>query len=75
MVKIIGWKCDICRKEFREGDVGFSTNTSLYIKILFTPFDATSEYKFEDTCLNCRTTLDCSIQKTIVNATIVENNA
>ena len=64
MTKISGWACDICRKEFREGDAGFSSNTPIDIVIIIQP-EVSSEYIFEDTCISCRAKIDSAIQQVI----------
>lgn len=67
MTIISGWACDICRTEFREGDAGYSGKASLEIEIMFQT-GVVSEYKFQDTCLNCRVNIDVAVQKEIENA-------
>lgn len=63
MAQINRWKCDICGKEFGEGDAGYKTCDKLYIMIRTIPGFATEGIGFEDTCLNCRTEISIAIEK------------
>jgi len=67
MTVINGWVCDICRREFRDDEAGYSGRANLKVEITF-QLGIVSEYKFQDTCLNCRTSIDIAIQKEIENA-------
>ncbi len=73
MTKIVGWTCDICRRDFREGDIGYSNNLPLEIVIIFSPEANVSSYNFSDVCMNCRTIIDCAVANAIEQARTIEN--
>lgn len=66
MAQIHRWKCDICGKEFGEGEAGYETCDKLYIKIRMIPGFPTEEIGYDDTCLNCRSEIADAIGKKII---------
>jgi len=66
MTKKQSWICDICKKEFNEGDSGYKTNIGFEIRIpQGTEYETGLTYFFEDTCLNCRANLGNAISQLI----------
>ena len=62
MTKINVWKCDICKKEFRDG------NTTVPLEINIpngSGMEIPSNFVFEDTCRDCRGDLSLAIEKLI----------
>lgn len=57
-MKINGWKCDVCKKDFFDGMAGFSANTSFTIEIPSSgAFDQDNEFDFDDICVDCKAKL------------------
>jgi hypothetical protein len=56
MTKVTYWYCNICGKDFKEGEVGYSDNAPLEIVIPSSYVDARGgeKFHFTDTCLDCR---------------------
>lgn len=65
-MRINRWKCDICGREFGEGDSGYKTCDKFYIIIRMPPGFASEEIGYDDTCLNCRTEITDVIGKKII---------
>jgi len=66
MTKKESWICDICKEEFKEGDAGYDVNIGFEIIIPSGgQFENQSKFKFEDTCLGCRTDLTTAIEAAI----------
>ncbi len=59
------WKCDICGKEFKEGDAGWKNKSDLSLSIFRNIFDGFYKYKYDDVCYECRDKINYSIQNTI----------
>jgi hypothetical protein len=52
-MKIKKWRCDICEKEFEEGDGGFDASLPVLIEIP-NIMGNNDKFEFEDTCSKCR---------------------
>jgi hypothetical protein len=58
------WTCDICGKEFRKNDYGYAQHFGFSIDIPSDYSGGDMEFKWDDTCSDCRRKL----AKAILNA-------
>jgi hypothetical protein len=67
MTKIGIWKCEICKREFREQTNEYGWNAPVSIKIEARLMYETQEYfNFADTCADCRQKLRDAINELIL---------
>jgi len=59
------WMCDVCKKEFREGDCSSKNRRGIDIEIDLGLFEGNSNYKYNDVCYDCRTAINQAIQDRI----------
>lgn len=52
------WKCDICKEEFKEGDIDYRARATINISIPSTgQYENDETFYFEDVCVSCRSEL------------------
>jgi hypothetical protein len=66
MTKIDTWMCDICKQTFHNNNAGYGANVGFQINIPSGfSLEGETEFKFVDTCLDCRVKLIIAIEKLI----------
>lgn len=61
MAEINIWKCDICKKEFKEDDYGYKNKEDLNININLGLYEGVQNFYYKDTCKSCREDIYTSI--------------
>ena len=65
MATINVWKCDICKKELREGDAGYGNKRCIKIDIDMGHFEGTERFNYNDVCHSCRESIVSALQEEI----------